>query len=267
MNKIIGITLLTLHAGLSSAQTITYSEDFESGAPVAFTLVDNDGLTVHPSVSEFSDAWIRLADPANLNDTVMGSTSYFDPIGQADRWLITPAITLGAYGNVLSWEARSHDASFPDDYLVVVSTTDTQLASFADTVGDVFQENADWTNRSVNLSTFGLDNETVYVAFVNRTDDGFKLYVDDIEILIEDTLSVAELPNSIQVIVYPNPTRSVLKVKRDDVQELVVYGLEGKELRAIKNSQEISVGSLDNGQYLLKVVTDGGTRIVPFIKN
>ncbi len=267
MNKIIGIALLSLLSEMSIAQTVIYTEDFESGAPLAFTIVDNDGLTPNTVVSEFTSAWIRLADPDNSNDTVMGSTSFFEPVGQADRWLITPAITLGAYGNVLSWEAKSHDASFPDDYLVVVSSTDTQLASFIDTVGDVFQENETWTNRSVNLSTYGLDNQTVYVGFVNRTNDGFKLYIDDIQMLIEDTLSIDDLSIQINVRAYPNPATSLLKVNRDDVLSMTIVGMGGKELLYIESSNQITIDALENGHYLLYVSTAKGNRVLSFVKN
>lgn len=253
--------------GMSTAQIVIYNEDFESGAPVSFTIVDNDGLTPAAAVAEFTEAWIRLADPDNPADTVMGSTSFFSPVGTADRWLITPAITLGAYGNVLSWEAKSHDPSFPDDYMVVVSSTDTQLASFVDTVGSVIEENEAWTNRSVNLSEYGLDNATVFVAFVNKTTDGFKLYVDDINMLIEDTLSVQDLYSALNVRLFPNPTTSIIEVDRDDVTSLAVIGTDGKELLVVTKTNVINVELISNGRYLLRVATEKGIKFVPFIKN
>ena len=266
MNKLVGIALFSLLTGMSTAQTVIYNEDFESGAPVAFTIIDNDGLTPAMAVSEFTEAWIRLADPDNPTDTVMGSTSFFSPTGTADRWLISPAIALGGYGNVLSWEARSHDPSFPDDYMVVVSSTDTQLASFIDTVGSVIQENATWTNRSVNLSEYGLDNQTVHVAFINKTNNGFKLYIDDINMLIEDTLSVQDLYSTLNVQVYPNPTSSVISVDREDIISLAVIGTDGKELLSGVKTNTLNVEFISNGRYLLRVLTEMGITFVPFVK-
>ena len=103
------LTSFALTLGVYSiAQTEVYNEDFQSGIPVDFTIVDNDGLTPDASVAEYTDAWIHLVDPDDTaqTDSVMGSTSYFSPTGQADRWMITPAITLGSFGNTLFWERK-----------------------------------------------------------------------------------------------------------------------------------------------------------------
>ena len=107
------------------------------------------------------------------------ATSYFSPIDTAYRWLITPALNLGAFGNKISWSAKSHDPSYPDDYLVLVSHTDAEPSSFTDTIGNIEEENFEWTNRSVDLSQNGYDDSTIYIAFVLRTFDGFMLYLDD----------------------------------------------------------------------------------------
>ena len=122
-------------AFVSFGQTDIFTTDFQSGIPVNYSIVNNDGLTPNSQVSNFSNAWIALQDPENNLDTIVGSTSFFEPEGTASRWLITPPFALGAYGNLIEWEAKSHDASFPDNYMILVSTTDNQISSFTDTVG------------------------------------------------------------------------------------------------------------------------------------
>jgi hypothetical protein len=189
----------------SQAQTLVYQEDFENGIPASYTLVDNDGLTPNQATADFADAWISLPDPFDSTDTIVGSTSYFEPVGTADRWLITPQITLGAYGNFLYWDGRSHDPSFPDGYFVLASRTDTQLSSFTDTVAIVFAELSTWTLNSASLSDAGLDGETVHLAFVNRTFDGFKLYIDSISVFVDDPVGLEE-SQKLQVQFGPNPT-------------------------------------------------------------
>ena len=94
-------------------------------------------------ISEFTSAWITTIDPIDSTDTIAASTSYFSPAGTASRWLITPQLSLGAFGNYINWNARSHDPSFPDDYLVLVSTTDSQITSFTDTIGNINEEDLD----------------------------------------------------------------------------------------------------------------------------
>ena len=252
----------------SIAQTEILNEDFESGIPVAFTIVDNDGMTPNVATSQFTEAWTRMPDPADtsaVTDTVMGSTSYFEPTGTASRWLITPPLALGAYGNHLYWEARSHDPSYPDNYSVLVSTTDNQITSFTDTVGLIQQEFATWFAREIDLSANGYSNQTIYIAFVNTTNDGFALYIDDIRAEIEDPVGISELAD-IAVTVYPNPVSDVLKVQSDwNIESLELISLNGAALMSTTGS-EMNVSSLKVGSYFVKVVTDGGTVVRSFVK-
>lgn len=249
----------------ASAQVVIYSEDFESGLPTDITVVDNDGQTPNAATSNFTEAWTLMTDPLDPNDTVMGSTSYFEPVGTADRWLITPPLTLGAYGNYIYWEARSHDPSYPDDYEVLVSTTDTQLSSFTTTIGSVQQEYATYFARSVDLSNLGFQNQTIYVAFVNTTDDGYALYVDDIRVEIEDPVGVNEL-NEPALSVYPNPVSETLRVQTGAVVEsMEVVSLNGEVL--LSSSEEaLNVSTLTDGSYFVRIVTNEGRIVRSFVK-
>lgn len=236
------------------AQTEIYNEDFQSGLPLSYSIVDNDGLTPASSVSEYSEAWIMLTDPDNANDTIMGSTSFFNPAGQADRWLITPEITLGTYGNVVYWEAKSHDASFPDDYYVLVSTTDTQLSSFTDTLIYVNDELATWNSRQANISELGINDQSVYLAFVNRTEDGFKLYIDDIRVEMEDPSSLQEA-NYIHVNAYPNPSSGRVYISGiQDIRTVKILSLSG-EILLESDSYSLDLSKLAQGRYILVVQT------------
>lgn len=263
------LTSVALSVGIFSiAQTEVYNEDFQSGIPVDFSIVDNDGFTPEAVVSEYTEAWILLADPddATGTDSVMGSTSYFAPTGQADRWMITPAITLGSFGNTLFWEGKSHDASFPDDYLVLVSKTDNQISSFTDTVSYTLQEWATWTQHEVSLSDFGLDGETIHLAFVNRTDNGFKLYIDDISVEIDNPASVNTL-SEINVNVYPNPSSDFVTISGQDVVSATILGLDGKVLAVKENTNTIDLNELETGNYLLLIETNQGTVTKRITKN
>lgn len=260
---IIGIFALGSFTAIS--QTEILNEDFQSGAPTAFTIVDNDGQTPNAATAHFTDAWTQLPDPLDSMDTVMGSTSYFEPVGTADRWLITPPLALGAYGNFFYWEARSHDPSYPDDYKVLVSTTDNQLSSFTDTIALIEEEFGSWFSRVVDLSESGYDNETIYIAFVNTTNDGFALYVDDIRAEIEDPVGIDELVE-VAVSVYPNPVSELLTVEAEaNIQSLEIISLSGSTLLS-SDTNEINVSSLLSGTYFVKVATDKGTAIRSFVK-
>lgn len=263
MNRILLALLLgtTVNA---TAQTSVYSEDFQNGLPVSYTIVDNDMQTPDASTSDFTDAWIELVDPDNPMDTIVGSTSYFSPIGRADRWLITPPIALGAFGNILKWEAKSHDASYLDGYDVYISVTDTDLTSFIDTLGAVTFENAAWTSREINLSDAGYNNQTVHIAFVNRTYDGFKLYLDDIEMVIEDPVGVSE-NNLDEISIYPNPSNGVLNVSNGYSATVTVRSMTGAKVYSGQGGTH-DLGELNQGVYIVEINKDGATKTVRWIK-
>jgi hypothetical protein len=243
------------------AQTNLLQADFETGIPLNFTLVDNDNNTPDPSVSEYVDAWITLPDPENPEDTVASSTSYFEPMGTANRWLITPSLTLGSYGNFLSWKAKSQDASFPDDYLVLVSTTDLEMASFTDTIGLIQEEESEWTTRQVDLSAAGYDDQTIYVAFVLNTEDGYKLYLNDLLVWKEDPASITDLVTKLSI--FPNPVHDKLVVNSNaQVIGLTLISMEGRKVLQCTN-HEMNVSTIENGSYYLRVETNTGN----YVKN
>jgi len=253
-----GLTIISLLlTSIAFGQVEIFNEDFESGIPATFSIVDNDGLTVDNSVTSFSDAWVSLQDPDDNTNSIVGSTSFFDPTGQANRWLITPSIDLGLYGNILKWDAKSHDPSNPDGFMVLISTTDAQISSFTDTAYVVFQEFANWSQKEVNLSSLGFNDQSIHIAFVNNTDDGFKLYLDNIIVIKDDPASTPDLVFS-SVDVFPNPTNGMIKVESElNVTSLTLMGTKGETI-ITSITDSIDLSSFDNGVYFLIVEFEDG---------
>ncbi|MEI7597410.1 MAG: choice-of-anchor J domain-containing protein [Bacteroidota bacterium] len=161
----------------TSGTTIFY-EDFQHGIPSTFTLINNDQLP--PYYTFFGDAaWIPFADDMNAGDTVAASTSYCLAPGTTDDWMITPAITI-TNECVLEWEARVFDKLYRDGYIVKISTTNNQMASFTNSLLTIPSENFNWTKRALDLSAFA--GQTIYIAFINNSMDKNLLYIDDITV-------------------------------------------------------------------------------------
>lgn len=248
----------------TSAQTDIINEDFQSGLPATWTLADKDGLTPHASVAEYTEPWIIKDDPDNTGDSLVSSTSYFDPAGQASKWLITPALDLGAFGNILYWEAKSHDPSHPDDYQILVSTTDTDTASFTNLLTQVGNELDTWQSHEVNLSDSGYNSQTIYIAFVNTTDDGFKLYLDDIRVVKDDPASIDEneLPQSVAI--YPNPSTGLIRHNAKNISQINVINQTGQVAANFTGfiPSELDLSALNKGLYFIQFQqTDGNTLI------
>lgn len=260
------LTVCMLVTALAQSQTSILSTDFQSGIPVNYSIVNNDGFQPNAQVADFSDAWNHVEDPEDALNFVAGSTSYFTAPGLASRWLITPQLELGMYGNLISWSAKSHDASFPDDYLVLVSVTDTEIASFTDTIGYIQEEYAEWTTRTVNLSTEGYDGLSIYIAFVNVTNDGFKLYLDDIEAWKEDPLNLDEQVH-VQLNAFPNPFTNQVTVSCDCVVKTMhLVNISGQEIQEVAGST-LHTEDLSLGVYFLNIDTDKGVYTRKIIKN
>lgn len=262
MKKIlISGVLSTCFLATVTAQTVILDEDFQQGIPMAtWSIVINDTSTLDSAVIEFEPGWISLADPDNTSDTVAGASSFFTVPGEADRWLITPSLMLGAYGNYVKWNARSHDPSYPDGYYVMVSTTDTQLSSFTDTIATLGFENPEWTTRFVNLSAEGYANQSIYIGFRLRSYDAFKLYLDSINVRVEDPVGINELNAAVAIDLFPNPAKSDVTVKGKDLQSASVFSLDGQLVmeQSLLTTNVLSIDGLPAGTYLIEVQTANG---------
>jgi len=267
------------------AQTTLFEEDFEGGIPSTFQLY-SDGYIPNDQVAEYTDAWIAKTDPENSNNTTASATSYFSQPQMAQRWLITPAITLGSSDNVLSWVAKSYDASFAESYLVLLSTTNTDKNSFTDTLTSVFNEQTDWTHRWVDLSEGGYDGKTVHVAFVLITIDGFKFFLDSLSVTSDTPPNTnpppqppEELPSipnpslgikttmaHVNMNIYPNPTTEFISIKTDIAPEKIfIRTMEGKICRTSQQTN-IYVADLADGLYFIEAQFPTGTLTQRFIK-
>lgn len=263
MNKIIILALITVTSTIVFGQVDLINENFQSGIPVNWTIANNDSNS--PVDPIYTNAWVVVADPENNLDSVASSTSYFNPADTASRWLITPPLLLGAYGNHISWKAKSHDPSYPDDYIVLVSTTNTELASFTDTIGLVQEENFEWTYRQVDLALEGYISQTIYVAFVNNTVDGYILYMDSIHAVKEDPVSINEI-QKLEFSVYPNPASDKIQIVSPfDITSIRIINTSGQVVMK-ENNPEFLISSLDSGVYYIEALINGYTVTRKFIK-
>jgi len=266
MRKISLIFLLSV-SSFAYCQTELLNSDFQIGIPSNFTIVNNDGFTPADQVAEYTSAWISVVDPENTLDTVASSTSFFNPQGIASRWMITPALSVGSYGNFIEWNAKSQDASFPDDYLILISTTDNSLSSFTDTIGYIMEENVDWTTRMVNLSEKGYTNQSLFIAFVNVSVDGYKLYVDDIHVWKEDPANVQELVKENTIKVFPNPANETVNIESFESVEMVQLLNSNGQLLAQTSEKTISLIAFPAGIYFLKIKTLHAVKTLKIVKN
>lgn len=236
----------------SYAQNTVLSEDFESGIPSSWKVVTKDQLTVDNSVAEYTEAWINVEDPfdtAILNHCA-SSTSFFTTVGNANRWLITPAITLADMGNVLTFNGASFDPSFPDNYAIKYGTDINDLDNF-ETLVTVIAETPYWSTHSFVFDTLGVNNQTIYIAFVNVSDNGHKLYIDDVKFETEVNVSTENIDLPI-VSIYPNPASETIIVENGHQSLKKLYDITGNLILSTYEDI-ISVESINDGIYFLEM--------------
>ncbi len=160
--------------------TVIYFEDFSAGVmPSDYILYDEDGLTPASNVAFVNDAWVIYENLQDSTQFTALSTSWYDPPGAADDWMVLPKMNIPA-GTVLNWSAIAYDGSYADGYQVRISTTDSAVSSFTHVLVDIAEENSYWTNRTASLNSFS--GQEVYIAFRNNSYDKFLLAINEIEL-------------------------------------------------------------------------------------
>ncbi len=260
------ITTLVLTIGLTSfSQSELLNENFTTGIPSTWSVIDVDNNTV--GLNQFTDAWIGYT---SIFDTCAASTSYYldsngdeDTEAYSEDYLITPQVSLLSFGNILTWDAKSLDGSYPDGYLVLISTTDNLAASFTDTLKVVSEESPYWTNYSVDMAVKGYVNEDVYVAFLNNTTSGYVLQIDNVKITADDPAETVE--NDISISVYPNPFVNELNFETQGFENVSIYNMIG-ELILNSNESKVNTADFKSGQYVAVISANSSIKKIKIVK-
>ena len=174
--------------GLPRTVKARLSEDFESGAiPSEWTVIDRDG----DGNQWYAYQGATYAHSGNYSAAVAWNSS------GNDDWLITPALLPQTNDSFTFW-ARSHSASYPEDFEVLVSTTTNDPDSFV-SIASVTGVPETYTYYAYDLSPYA--GETIYVAIRCVSVNEWYLHVDDVsgpEIYVVDTtapsVSVIQAP-------------------------------------------------------------------------
>lgn len=260
-------SLFALAAFSANAQTVIYSEDFNSAtvdnppAGWVFQDMDGDGYNFgdmyfvpnsagEPStpVSLISRSW--QVSPLTPNNT---ATSPLIDLTNASgaitlEWKVTAA-------NNVSWNS--------ENYSVYVHTVeDVYEAVFEEPVFTETYTGAGGfpgvQTKTVDISSFA--GQSVFVTFRHHdvTDMDY-LSLDDVTVKAE-VLGVADM-NAAKVSVYPNPAKDEFKLNLSAAYnsaktEVTVTDLTGKKVKTFAAGESYNVSDLGKGVYIL-TITDG----------
>ena len=176
--------------GFANAQTPVFEEDWDGNGPgiSAWTVIDVDGNTPAAAVSFITDGW-NVVDKEGAQgnfggppgDHAAASTSWYDPAGASNDWLISPVIELPDQDLSVLFDIKAQDPTYPDGYeLRLAPNAGNTVEDFTVTLFSIAAENAEWTSRAVSLAEYA--GTSVRVAWVNNTNDMFMLLVDNISV-------------------------------------------------------------------------------------
>lgn len=168
-----------------------YSCDFSEGIPTDMTLYDRDGETLHYTMVQrgfqSTDSWISLREEGTENYYAASASRFKVEADKtsipADDWLVLPEIWMRGGEGKLSWKSRifNDQSSRKSSYDVRISTTGSRPEDFTDEpIMKIDETDEQWNSYSLDLSQYaGLH---IWIAFVNITDNGEILGLDDITI-------------------------------------------------------------------------------------
>jgi hypothetical protein len=176
-----------------------------------------------------------------------------------DKWLISPKL-MGTETTELSFYVKSITADYGlERFKVLVSTTGTDPEDFTKiSDGDYLEAPIEWTMFEFDLSAY--DGEEFHFAIQFVSHDSFIFMLDAITVTEETTGSPALQLSETSI--FPNPAvNSITVLNQNLINEIKVYDLAGRQMLsqvvADKNAS-IDVSSLNNGLYIMQVITETG---------
>lgn len=139
-------------------------------------------------------SWLfKLMDEQTSINYFAGSCSEFDPIGQANAWLVTGRIDIPAKNCKLSWKSESLNAKKLDGLKVFISTVggnpETDFPetpvweSKAESAGASDMLDGEWNEHQISLDDYA--GKSIWIAFVNQTYNGQLLCLDDVRVFFD----------------------------------------------------------------------------------
>ena len=106
-------------------------------------------------------------------------------------------------------------------------------------------------------------------------DDGsgytnLELYLNSDDVGKTDPTSIKRMENTVKFSIYPNPVRDYFRISTTERPEMIeIFDLVGVKILELKSNMNnvYSVGNLQKGQYVLRIIfSDGQTSVARLIK-
>ena len=235
MKKIFTLFMaVVLAIGSTVAQSVILEYDFNDKDKTGLGIYDEDNLTPGATMQSVGFAagttWILLRDSGSSTNYFLGSTSQYLPAGQANDWLVLPAINVASDKYTLEWKSQAYLRDLRDGLKVFISTEGGKPANFpAEPVWAVEAEEAGATDdfegefitHQISLAQYA--GQTIHIAFVNQSYDKCILAIDDIKVYSNDKFGVElNLGNVLNEVDEVEFAGNIVNYQLDNLNEVVV---------------------------------------------
>lgn len=243
---------------------LTYSEGFENSAfpPMGITIENPD-----TGVTWERDTMASVSGMASIKINNLINVNY----GQGDAFIL-PALDLTSYSGTpyltFKWAYARTSTIYSDELIILLSKdcglnftqifykTANALATAPVQTTPFVPDSSQWKSAKINMSNYALNNNII-LKFVNVTDGGNNLYIDNIQVGDTAFLSGENGINYTDhfINVFPNPANSGFTVQYNLKQagkiKIAMYDLTGKEHILLENKYHPSgfYTHLNHGKY------------------
>lgn len=296
------LSLLFLSSFAVNAQTTLFEDSFETYADFAianvgsWTLIDvdlkttygfqgvtfpNSGLaksfqvfnattTTPPLAPTAASNWTARTGSRHMVCFAAGTTT---PLN--NDWLISPQITLGSTGNVVSFWAKSCDSGFgAERFKVGISTGNTTSNVTLLSTGNYVTtpSNITWVEYTYSVPA-SFNGQAVYFSINCVSNDQFGFAVDDFKVTTTGQMSTSDFFAK-NFSVYPNPSTGIVNVasKNNNAIDAIQFtDLNGRVVKNINangvSDTQINISDLTSGVYFLNIKTEVGSGTTKIVKN
>ncbi len=190
-----------------------------------------------------------------------------------DDWLISPQITLGTSGNMLSFWAKSCSSTYGlEKFRVGISTTDTATTSFTVISDDPVQTMNDVTYAEYTYNLDAYAGQSIYISINCVSDDQFGFAIDDFLVTAAVMHTDSFFKNNFSI--QPNPVSDVFNVTAKNsvaIENIKVMDINGRIVSENNNTNgsdamQVNIGELNAGVYFVKVQSELGVGTSKIIK-
>ena len=178
-----------------------------------------------------------------------------------DNWLVTEPLTMPESGSYsIKWKAFTYTSAYPTDHysVYIINGGDTtQVFTETFTANDTMPQ-----QRQVAIPSSV--NGTFKVAFRHHDcEGGYVLMLEDIKVADPAGIDAVNIAN---VSIYPNPASEVLNIEGEGIRMVEMFDVNGRNVLTSMTAGQISLTSLVNGVYVVRVTTDNGIRTEKIVK-